>query len=125
MAGTFPIGYDVEWLGFEPVTGSFLERARRLHNQLTAPATLFVVGQTLERWIPHFQTIATDPLFDIQQHTYSHRQLKTVHMDDGKSIRVVPGMNLEETRTEVPRTSDLIRTLLQRHCIGLTCPYCY
>ena len=46
------IGYDVEWLGEGDVTPRFLEQARSLHNRLGAPATLFVVGQTLERWVP-------------------------------------------------------------------------
>ena len=59
--GTMLIGYDVEWLGEGDVTPRFLEQARSLHNRLGVPATLFVVGQTLERWVPQFQVIAGDP----------------------------------------------------------------
>ena len=72
------------------------------------PATLFVVGQTLERWVPEFQAIALDPLFDLQQHTYSHQLLKTVYIDDGKSIRVVRGVSPEETRQEVRKTTRTV-----------------
>src|SRR5215203_4484018 len=99
--GTLLIGYDVEWLGEGDVTPRFLEQARSLHNQLGVPATLFVVGQTLERWVPQFQAIAGDPLFDIQQHTYSHQLLKTVFIEDGRSVRVVRGVSIDETREEV------------------------
>jgi peptidoglycan/xylan/chitin deacetylase (PgdA/CDA1 family) len=123
--GTFLIGYDVEWRGDGEVTPSFLEQARSLHNRLGVPATLFIVGQTLERWIPQFQAIAQDPLFDLQQHTYSHQLLKTVHIEDGKSIRVVRGVSPEETRQEVRKTSELLRTSLGVDCLGLTGPWCY
>lgn len=123
--GTFLIGYDVEWRGDDEVTPLFLEQARSLHNRLGLPATLFIVGQTLERWIPQFQAIAQDPLFDLQQHTYSHQLLKTVSIDDGQSIRVVRGVSPEATRQEVRKTTELLRTTLDVDCIGLTGPWCY
>jgi peptidoglycan/xylan/chitin deacetylase (PgdA/CDA1 family) len=63
--GTMLIGYNVEWRAVPRAT-------RSLHNRLGVPATLFVVGQTLERWVSQFQAIADDPLVDIQQHTYTH-----------------------------------------------------
>jgi peptidoglycan/xylan/chitin deacetylase (PgdA/CDA1 family) len=125
MAGTMLIGYDVEWRGPDPITPTFLTRARALHDALGAPATMFVVGQTLEQWIPEFQAVATDPLFDMQQHTYSHQLLKTVYIDNGSSIRVVRGVSLAETRTEVHQTSALIREHLNQACLGLTGPWCY
>ena len=74
--GTMLIGYDVEAHGAEDVTPRFLDQARALHHRLGVPATLFVVGQTLEQWVSAFQSIAADPLFDLQQHTYSHQLLK-------------------------------------------------
>jgi peptidoglycan/xylan/chitin deacetylase (PgdA/CDA1 family) len=123
--GTLLIGYDVEWRGEEDVTPRFLEQARLLHNRLGVPATLFVVGQTLDRWVPQFQDIAGDPIFDIQQHTYSHQLLKTVYIEDGRSVRVVRGVTPEETREEVRKTSALLADHLGVRCIGLTGPWCY
>jgi peptidoglycan/xylan/chitin deacetylase (PgdA/CDA1 family) len=123
--GTLLIGYDVEWRGEEDVTPRFLEQARLLHNRLGVPATLFVVGQTLERWVPQIQDIAGDPIFDIQQHTYSHQLLKTVYIEDGRSVRVVRGVTLEETREEVRKTSALLAEYLGVQCTGLTGPWCY
>jgi peptidoglycan/xylan/chitin deacetylase (PgdA/CDA1 family) len=125
MMGTMLIGYDVEWSGDGDVTPRFLDRARSLHNRLGVPATLFVVGRTLERWLPQFRAIAEDPLFDIQQHTYSHQLLKTVYIDDGRSIRVVRGVSPEETRQEVRKTSALLAEHVGVSCIGLTGPWCY
>ena len=125
MKGIMLIGYDVEAGKIEGVTPRFLEQIRALHNRLGVPATLFTVGQTLEQWVPEFQAIAVDPLFDLQQHTYSHQLLKTVYIDDGKSIRVVCGVGLEETRQEVRKTSELLRQHLDIECIGLTGPWCY
>ncbi len=119
------VGYDVEWWGEEPITPRFLREARRLHHALGIPATLFIVGRTLERWEPAFSEVASDPLFDLQQHTYSHQLLKTVCIDDGASVRVVPGIGLDEIRREVRRTSDLLRDRLGVECIGLTGPWCY
>ena len=123
--GTLLIGYDVEWRGDGEVTPRFLEQARSLHDRLGVPATLFVVGQTLERWVPQFQAIARDPLFDLQQHTYSHQLLKTVYIEDGKSVRVVHGVSPQQTREEVRRTSELMHISLGIECIGLTGPWCY
>jgi peptidoglycan/xylan/chitin deacetylase (PgdA/CDA1 family) len=123
--GTLLIGYDVEWRDDGEMTPRFLEQAQLLHDRLGTPATLFVVGQTLERWVPQLRAIAQDPLFDLQQHTYSHQLLKTVHIDDGKSIRVVRGVSPEETRQEVRKTTELLRTALDVECIGITGPWCY
>ena len=123
--GAMLIGYDVEWRAEGDVTPRFLEQARSLHDHLGAPATLFVVGQTLERWVPRFQAIAADPLFDIQQHTYSHQLLKTVYIEDGRSVRVMRGVSVEETRAEVRTTSALLAEHLGVQCIGLTGPWCY
>ncbi len=119
------IGYDVEWTGDEDVTPRFLARATDLHNRLEVPATLFVVGRTLERWLPEFRVVAADPLFDIQQHTYSHQLLKTVYIEDGTSVRVVRGVSIEETREEVRKTSALLAEHLGVECLGLTGPWCY
>ncbi len=76
MKGIRLIGYDVEARDAADVTPRFLVQARILHNRLGVPATLFIVGQTLEQWASEFQAIAADPLFDLQQHTYAHQLLK-------------------------------------------------
>ncbi|MEZ4621637.1 MAG: polysaccharide deacetylase family protein [Caldilineaceae bacterium] len=126
MPGTMLIGYDVEWQSQEGnVTEHFLATAQALHQRLTIPTTFFIVGQTLERCVPYFQAIKDDPLIDLQQHTYSHQLLKTVYIDDGKSIRVKRGIEPEETRLEVRKTTQLLKEYLDVDCIGLTGPWNY
>lgn len=123
--GTMLVGYDVEWMGEGDITPGFLERIRHIHNELAIPATLFIVGRTLERCVPAFREIASDPLFDIQQHTYSHQLLKTVYIETGESVQVVRGVGLDRIREEVRRTTELLREHLGRECTGLTGPWCY
>lgn len=65
MPGTMLLGYDVESQEKrDGTTTRFLDRARELHNRLNVPATLFIVGRTLEQNVSEFQSIAQDPLFD-------------------------------------------------------------
>ena len=126
MPGTMLLGYDVESREKrEGITRKFLETAREMHNRLNVPATLFIVGQTLEQNVEAFQSIAQDPLLDLQQHTYSHQLLKTLHIDDGETIRIVLGVTPEKSREEVRRTSDLLKKHLDVDCIGLTGPWTY
>src|SRR4051794_4003186 len=115
--GTILVGYDVEWQGAEDITPRFLHRAREIHGRLGIPATLFIVGRTLERWVPEFKRVAAEPLFDLQQHTYSHQLLKTVYIDNGSSIRVERGVGPKEIRMEVRTTSYLLRRHLGVDCI--------
>ncbi|MCB0104833.1 MAG: polysaccharide deacetylase family protein [Caldilineaceae bacterium] len=126
MPGTMLIGYDVEWQSQEGnVTEHFLATAQPLHQRLNVPTTFFIVGQTLKRCAAHFQAVKDDPLIDLQQHTYSHQLLKTVYIDDGKSIRVKRGIEPEETRIEVRKTTELLKEYLDVDCIGLTGPWNY
>ena len=126
MSGIMLIGYDVEWQSDEgDVTEHFLRTAQALHARLGVPTTFFIVGRTLERCAAHFQAIVGDPLIDMQQHTYSHQLLKTVYIEDGKSIRVTRGVSPQETREEVRKTSRLLKEVLGVDCMGLTGPWCY
>jgi hypothetical protein len=55
----------------------------------------------------------------------SSQLLKTVYIEDGRSVRVVPGVSTEETREEVRKTSMILAEHLGVSCIGLTGPWCY
>ena len=133
MPGTLLIGYDVEFgsddlppdLGPPDATAIFLRAAERLHREMDAPATLFVVGQTLEQNAEAFRRAAELGLFDFQQHTYSHRGLKAFwQIRDGEHVPtdVSPGMSLEEIKQEVSKTNALLKDILGVTCLGLTHP---
>src|SRR3990172_975195 len=125
---TLLIGYDVERQvqKYWHETRHFLKKVVPLHEEFDIPCTLFVCGRTLENNRKYFKTVKTHPLFDIQQHTYSHVLLKTVCMEnlDGK-ITVFESGSLEEIEREVIKTRNLIEEYFEKPCIGLTAPYGY
>ncbi|MDQ4137648.1 MAG: polysaccharide deacetylase family protein [Actinomycetota bacterium] len=121
---TFLLGYDVEHLDPD-VTRAFLQRAAQLHREYGVPATLFVLGQTLERNVDALGELVDDPLFDIQQHTYSHKPLKTLVQQNSRGTELIVGGSLERIRDEVSRTSELLAQWLGVRCTGLTGPYTY
>jgi len=120
------IGYDVESSGNPEVVREFLTRAEAIHRRFDAPCTLFLVGKVVENNSGDLEElIDRSDLFDIQQHTYSHTLLKTVCMDDGEGIKLVPSGSLEDIREEVRRTNELIRESFALECRGITGPWGY
>jgi peptidoglycan/xylan/chitin deacetylase (PgdA/CDA1 family) len=123
-AAMFLVGYDVEHL--DPgVTRPFLERAAALHRRYDVPATFFVLGETLERNVAALAALVGDPLFDIQQHTYTHKPLKTLVQRNAAGTVLIGGGSLDRIRDEVTRTNDLLERALGVRCTGLTGPYGY
>lgn len=98
-----------------------LEVITAIHEDLGAPATLFVCGKTLLHNLPALRRVAANELFDIQQHTYSHVLFKP---DDwrGGGFRQ---STLEALEHEVQATSQLLERYLDVECIGLRTPHGY
>ena len=117
------IGYDVECTGDPEVTRAFLRRAREIHRE--HPCTLFLVGKVIENNARDLEELADSPMFDFQQHTYSHRLLKTVCMERDGQVTIYQGMPLAEIEDEVGRTSELLKKHFGRECLGLTGPWGY
>jgi peptidoglycan/xylan/chitin deacetylase (PgdA/CDA1 family) len=126
MEPTLLIGYDVE--SNDPkVLEDFLLKASRIHEELDAPCTLFVLGRSLEMAPDIFVRVAAGSgMFDIQQHTYSHLPLKSVVIESDNGVTMFcRGGSLDEIREEVGKTKKLISELLGLECIGLTGPNGY
>jgi peptidoglycan/xylan/chitin deacetylase (PgdA/CDA1 family) len=124
MSGTFLIGYDVEATDPE-VTRAFLAAARRAHEDLDAPCTLFVVGRTLRQSPAAFSALLGHRLFDLQQHTETHLRLKTVYQQGPDGVSVFRGGSPEEVRADVAAAQRTFEALLGFRPIGLTGPYNY
>ncbi|MCU1441594.1 MAG: polysaccharide deacetylase [Rhodoglobus sp.] len=124
LSSAFLLGYDVEHQD-PAITRAFLSRAVQLHREFDFPATFFVLGETLERNIEQFRQIVGDPLFDVQQHTYTHKPLKTLVQRNSSGVTLIQGGSLERIRDEVTRTSELLASSLGVRCTGLTGPYTY
>jgi len=122
---TLLIGYDVERPGAPDLTRTFLSAVRRVHGDLQAPCTFFLLGQVVEERSDDLAPLVGDPLFDMQQHTYSHLLLKTVCLDDGEKITLVRGGTLDQVDDELGRANAIIKERLGVECTGLTGPWCY
>jgi peptidoglycan/xylan/chitin deacetylase (PgdA/CDA1 family) len=123
---TLMIGYDVEAHGNPAVTRAFLDAAFALHTELNAPCTLFLLGKVVEQNAEQLEPFVGHPLFDLQQHTYSHKLFKTVCMeDDSGKVTVYRGASLAEVEEDVARGRDVMIRLLGVDPIGVCGPYNY
>ena len=121
--GILLIGYDVEATWAPEETLQFLKVAERVHTELQASCTLFIVGKVLEMHPQAFQKIAENSLFDLQQHTYSHMRLKPVTVFREGKPEVLDCGTPEQIREELEKTNELFRKYLDQAPIGLTGPY--
>jgi peptidoglycan/xylan/chitin deacetylase (PgdA/CDA1 family) len=135
---TVLIGYDVEACAIgeglaclgahgmgeaidRTTTAKALQIIRRNHETHEAPATLFVCGRTLVHNVEALEPFVDHPLFDIQQHTYSHTLLKDDHWKGGTFL-ASPVVAIEQ---EVRQTSEALERLLGVRCLGLRTPHGY
>jgi peptidoglycan/xylan/chitin deacetylase (PgdA/CDA1 family) len=121
---TFFIGYDVESPNPE-VTRQFLQTARKVHEELEVPCTLFIVGRTLRQSPAEFRELLGHPLFDLQQHTETHLLLKTVYQENAAGVSVFRGGSPEEVRANVGDCQRTFEEILGFRPNGLTGPYNY
>ena len=128
------LGYDVEnYLGsdrnLDPrMTVNFIRQLKKVHEDLSAPCTLFICGRLLEDSdiLEALQSLKeSQELFDLQQHTYSHQRLKTVVRDDGKAITVFKGASIEKIREDIARAQQVFVERLKINCSGICGPYGY
>ena len=135
-------GYDTERFEEPSVTSHFLHTMSQMHEQYQIPCTLFLVGKVIENNADDIRPLVDNPLFDLQQHSYSHQPFKTYVMDFrsvpdeelgqiewlmGKpKVIVHRGLTLEEIKEEVTKTQERLHDLLGiEHNQGLTCPFAY
>ena len=121
---TFLIGYDTE-ADDTRVTRHFLEAARKVHEDLTAPSSLFIVGATLRRNQDDFRGLLEHPLFDLHQHTETHLLLKTVYQRNDRGVEVFPGGTVDEVREDVGAAQQTFQQVLGFRPAGLTGPFGY
>jgi peptidoglycan/xylan/chitin deacetylase (PgdA/CDA1 family) len=79
------------------------------------------VEQNVDALLP----LTADPLFDLQQHTYSHVLLKTICTVNERGTQVKRGGSLEQLDEELGRANAVILKQLGVHCNGITGPWNY
>jgi peptidoglycan/xylan/chitin deacetylase (PgdA/CDA1 family) len=103
-----------------------VEIISKVHEDLDAPATFFLCGRTLLHALDAIEPLAASPLFDLQQHTYSHPVFRDVRYSaGGEGVAVIPETPAVALREELSFTRDLIRRYLGRECVGLRTPFGY
>ncbi len=135
---TLLVGYDVEAFAvgeglarmgdhglleaLDPAsTVKALQIIRQNHEETDAPATLFICGRTLLHALGAFKPLAGHPLFDLQQHTYSHTLFKEDRWQGGVFIPSPP----EAIEHELTTTSAALKRHLNVDCVGLRTPHGY
>lgn len=125
---TLLVGYDVECAEPDGTTERFLEAAVRVHRRLGVPCTFFLTGQVAERSADAVRRVLGDPLFDFQQHTYSHLPLKTVRVRSPRYPQEKgfwEGGTLDDIRREVEQGALALERVIGVRPVGLTGPISY
>ena len=125
--GIVLVGYDIEarnTYGDFHSTKSFLDRAIVLHNSFHIPCTAFVLGQTLLENTGVLKKLADKPLWNFEQHTFSHVPLRSVRPKDEVN-RSVEGESLEIIEKDISRANVLLEDTLGVQCKGLCTPKGY
>ena len=117
------IGYDVE--SHDESTEFFLKAASEVHKNLDAQASIFIVGQTLEKNAAIAQKVLGFGHLEFHQHTYSHVLLKTVVQENEDGITIFPSGTFEEICEEIEKGQRTLLDVLGIKGIGLTAPYNY
>jgi peptidoglycan/xylan/chitin deacetylase (PgdA/CDA1 family) len=106
----FLLRYDTE--GREEMRG-FLDAVLRVHRKYAIPVSLFCTGAAIEcreeEFRRFFQEVQDDPLFDIQDHSYSHIGLGYKH-----------GPSVEALRDDYEHSFATHERVLGRRPIGVT-----
>jgi peptidoglycan/xylan/chitin deacetylase (PgdA/CDA1 family) len=125
MAGTLCIGYDVE-AGNAKTTSLFIDAMKKVHEARGVPCTLFLKGQTLEKSAKQIKRLVGNPLFDLQQHTYSHLVFKRIVCFTGKS-REVYGKDepIDAIKKDVEKANHVCQKKLGITPSGMTTPFAF
>nr|MDO8085169.1 polysaccharide deacetylase family protein [Candidatus Sigynarchaeum springense] len=125
MQATLCIGYDVESDNAR-TTGLFIAAMTRVHEARGVPCTLFLKGKTLEKSAKHIKRLVGNPLFDLQQHTYSHLVFKRIecYCYRGKEI-YGKDEPIDAIQKEVEKASQVCQKKLGFRPIGMTTPFAF
>lgn len=84
----------------------------QVHLERQAPASFFIVAELLQCAAPEFRAILDEPLFDIQCHSFTHKDL----------IGLADADDHDALQHELVDSKKLIEDTFSRPVIGLTAP---
>jgi len=104
--------YDTECTTPERTAG-FLEKAIEVHRAEQIPATFFCTGMALEaresEFLAFYEEVKDDPLFDIQDHSYSHI-----------GLGYADGMTIEDLRANYEQSFTIHERLFGKRPLGVS-----
>jgi len=106
--------YDVEWLADVEVSLASLEAVVKVHRRRSAPATFCIVGRLLELAPDRYRALLSDDLFEVQNHSYTHINVK--------QVAGFPPVDLGRVEDEIARTNALITEVFGIRPIGFRTP---
>ena len=121
------VGYDIEArsaYGDSKSTRLFLENAVPMHKTFGISCTGFVLGQTLLENVDLFQKVSGDPLWNIEQHTFTHVPFRNVEPLNEK-WKSAKGVSIDTIKREVSQASGTIQEILGIPCKGICAPKGY
>lgn len=105
-------------------TRLFLDQAIRLHDTFQIPCTAFILGQTLLENADVIKKLLDEPLWNIEQHTFSHVPFRTVRPSE-ELHKSVEGESLEIIEKDISSANVLLGNILGIQCKGLCAPKGY
>lgn len=106
--------YDVEWLDDVEFSLAALEAVVKVHRRRSAPATFCIVGRLLELAPDRYGALLSDDLFEVQNHSYTHMNVKQVAGG--------PPVDLAKVEDEIARTNALVADVFGVRPIGFRTP---
>ncbi|NQZ66902.1 MAG: polysaccharide deacetylase family protein [Lentisphaeria bacterium] len=111
MKNIFLLRYDTE-RGDQDEMGGFFDKIIAVHREEEIPATFFCTGSAIEDresdFKHFFDDLKDDPLFDIQDHSYSHI-----------GIGYADGMDVDDLKADYQRSFDAHERVFGRLPIGV------
>ena len=95
-----------------------------MHNSFQIPCTAFILGQTLLENTDVIEKLLVEPLWNIEQHTFSHVPLRTVRPKN-ELHKSVESESLEIIEKDIARANVLLEDILGIQCKGLCTPKGY
>jgi peptidoglycan/xylan/chitin deacetylase (PgdA/CDA1 family) len=134
------------WLGDRiddpTITERWIDKAQEVHGRAHAPCTSYVVGRLIEQHVDGFRKLAKNPLFNVENHTYTHVALKPIvsqppadffqkfiapyanpaSTDEERGVTCGRQASIETIREQLVKTRVLIKQVCGTDSVGISGP---
>ncbi len=125
--GIILVGYDVEArnsYGDFHSTKYFFDKVVPIHDIFNISSTVFLLGQTLVENTETIKALLDNPLWNIEQHTFSHVSFRNVEPKYERN-KAVEGEKVEIIRQDIATANSIFKDLLGLQVEGICAPKGY